>query len=134
MKKYEVEIHFVNGDKVQARVDARNRKDALRRVKETAQYEDFASQCGDVVAEYAEPVYIEPVSNDDFVVTAILNKPWWHMVANMKKGIRVDFKDGMYNETQRIVRFGGEEMSALDEATALREIGDFMYENFKRLI
>ena len=40
----------------------------------------------------------------------------------------------MYNETQRIVRFGGEEMSALDEATALREIGDFMYENFKRLI
>lgn len=134
MKKYEVEIHFVNGDKVQARVDARNRKDALRRVKETEQYKEFASQCGDILtASVEQEEREEKIDTSRFVVSSVHGKQGWYVVADLENRIKVEFKKGHYNDMQKVTCFG-EDADALKEATALREIADYMFNNFKELI
>lgn len=134
MKKYEVEIHFVNGDKAQARVDARNRKDALRRVKETAQYKDFASQCGDILtASVEQEEREETIDTSRFVVSSVNGKEGWYVVADLENRIKVEFKKGHYNDMQKVTCFG-EGTDALKEATALREIGEYMSEHFNELI
>lgn len=134
MKKYEVEIHFVSGDKVQARVDARNRKDALRRLMDSEAFMDFASQCGDILtASVEQEEREETIDTSRFVVSSIHGKDGWYVVADLENRIKVEFKKGHYNDMQKVTCFA-ECADALKEATALREIADYMSVNFKELI
>lgn len=54
MNKYRIEITFVSNDRIEARVDARNKKDALRRLMDSEAFMDFASQCGDILTASVE--------------------------------------------------------------------------------
>lgn len=134
MKRYEVEISFVNGDRVQARTEARNKNDAIRRIKATKQFIEFQAQAGDIVTEYVEEIPIETIDNSRFVVTNVANKEGWYVVADLENRIKVEFKKGHYNDMQKVSYFGKGEIDALQSATALREIGEYMYEFFKELI
>ena len=134
MKKYEVEIHFVNGDKVQARVDARNKKDAVRRLMAAEAFKDFASQCGDILTTSVETEERdETIDESRFVVTSVNGKEGWYVVADLENRIKVEFKKGHYNDMQKVTCFS-EDADALKEATALREISDYLFKNFKELI
>lgn len=52
---------------------------------------------------------------------------------HLENRIKVEFKKGHYNDMQKVTCFG-EGTDALKEATALREIGEFMFNNFKELV
>lgn len=134
MKKYRIEITLVSNDRIEARVDARNKKDALRRLMDSEAFMDFASQCGDILtASVEQEEREETIDTSRFVVSSVNGKEGWYVVADLENRIKVEFKKGHYNDMQKVTCFG-EGTDALKEATALREIGEFMFNNFKELI
>lgn len=134
MKKYRIEITFVSGDRIEARVDARNKNDAMRRLMDAEAFKNFASQCGDILSTSVEQEEIEEtIDTSRFVVTSLNGKEGWYVVADLENRIKVEFKKGHYNDMQKVTCFG-KDADALKEATALREIGDYLFKNFKELI
>lgn len=132
--RYRIEITFVSGDRIEARVEARNKKDAMRRLMDAEAFKNFASQCGDVLTSSIEQEgREESIDESRFVVTSMHGKDGWYVVADLENRIKVEFKKGHYNDMQKVTCFG-ECADALKEATALREIGEFMFNNFKELI
>lgn len=68
-------------------------------------------------------------------MTTICNKQGWYVVADLDNGIKVEWKKGMYNETNRPMPISGEmPTDPMKMATALREIGEYLAKNFKELI
>lgn len=134
MNKYRIEITFVSNDRIEARVDARNKKDALRRLMDSEAFMEFASQCGDILtASVEQEEKEETIDTSRFVVSSVNGKEGWYVVADLENRIKVEFKKGHYNDMQKVTCFG-DSTDALKEATALREIGEFMFNNFKELI
>lgn len=134
MNRYRIEITFVSNDRVEARVDARNKKDALRRLMDSEAFMDFAIQCGDILTSSVEQEEREETIDESrFVVSSVHGKEGWYVVADLENRIKVEFKRGHYNDMQKVTCFG-EDADALTQATALREIGEFMFNNFKELV
>lgn len=134
MKRYQINITLTNGDELNARVIGRNRSDALRRMEKTDAYINFVGN-HDIKTIDIKPIPINPIDNERFAVTTIHNKPGWYVVADLDNRIKIEFKKGRYNETQRILPIGeGKDLSPIQRATALREIGEFMYDNFREII
>lgn len=134
MKRYYINIKFKNGDELQANVTARNQADAIRRLQNTPQFvENFSNVETDKIS--ITPIPIASIDNERFAVTSIQNKPGWYVVVDLDNLLKVEFKKGMYNETNTVSLIGeGKELTPLQQATALREIGEFMFNNFKELI
>lgn len=133
MKRYEIRITFANGDEAQVRVQGRNKSDALHKTKADARFKEFAEGKGSIISEDVTPIPIASIDNTRFCVTSIENKQGWYVVADLENRIKVEFKKGHYNDMQKVTCFG-DSTDALKEATALREIGEFMFNNFKELI
>lgn len=132
MKRYEITIVFKDGTRSENRVTARNRKDAVARLMNNDQFRAFSD--GKAVDSIdVKPIPIEPVDETRFSVRTIRNKSGWYLVEDSKTGIRVEWKRGMYNETNRPLH-PPEELPAIESATALREIGEYLYSNFRDLL
>ncbi len=134
MKRYYINIKFKNGDELQANVTARNQADAIKRLQNTPQFvENFGNL--EIESTSITPIPIASIDNERFAVTNIQNKPGWYVVVDLDNLLKIEFKKGMYNETNTVSYIGeGKELTALQQATALREIGEFMFNNFKELI
>lgn len=134
MKRYKIIITFENGDQIKANVVGRNQSDAVKRLQKTHKYSEMAE--GTAVADMeVTPIPIKPIDNERFAVTNITNKPGWYVVADLDHLIKVEFKKGKFNETQKIFPIGeGKEMDALESATAMREIAEYLITNFKELV
>ncbi len=134
MNRYRIEITFVSNDRVEAMVDARNKKDALRRLMDSEAFMDFASQCGDILtASVEQEEREETIDESRFVVSSVNGKEGWYVVADLENRVKVEFKKGHYNDMQKVTCFS-EDADALTQATALREIGEYIFNNFKELI
>ena len=134
MKRYRINIKLSNGDEVKSTVDARNQADAIKRLEQSPEFARFVGP-NEIVSMEVEPIPIEPIDNERFAVTTIKNKPGWYVVADLDNMLKIEWKKGMYNETQRVLPIGkGKPLDAQQAATAMREIGEFMYNNFKELI
>lgn len=135
MKQYQITIKLKNGDEVNAKVAARNQSDAIKRLQGIPEVADLLN--GQEIEKIdVEPIQIKPIDNERFGVTTIDNKPGWYVIADLDNGIKVEWKKGMYNETNRPLPIGenGMPVDTLKLATALREIGEYLSLNFKELI
>lgn len=131
MKRYKITIIFKDGTRSENRVTARNRKDAVARLMNNEHFRAFSD--GKAVDSIdVKPIPIEPVDDTRFTIRTIRNKSGWYLVEDSKTGIRVEWKRGMYNETNRPLL--AEDLTALEKATALREIGEYLYSNFRGLL
>ena len=135
MKQYKVIIKLTNGDRVEANVTARNQSDAIKRLQETQQFAEFV-EGKTLDGIEVVPVPIQPIDNERFGVTTIDNKPGWYVIADLDNKVKIEWKKGMYNETNRAMPTGDGELpaDALKMATILREIGEYLSLNFKELI
>ena len=134
MKRYRINIKLSNGDEVKSTVEARNQADAIKRLEQTPEFARFVGQ-NEIVSKEVEPIPIEPIDNERFAVTTIDNKPGWYVVADLDNMLKIEWKKGMYNETQRVLPIGkGKPLDAQQGATAMREIADYLIGNFKELI
>lgn len=135
MKQYQITIKLKNGDEMNAKVAARNQSDAIKRLQGIPEVADLLN--GQEIEKIdVEPIQIKPIDNERFGVTTIDNKPGWYVIADLDNGIKVEWKKGMYNETNRPLPIGenGMPVDTLKLATALREIGEYLFVNFKELI
>ena len=134
MKRYKIDIKLSNGDELHTKVTARNQADAIRRLEQTPEVIEFIGD-NKIVTMDVEPIPIEPIDNERFAVTTIDNKPGWYVVADLDNLIRIEWQKGKYNETQRVLPIGkGKPLDAQQEATAMREIADYLIDNFKELM
>lgn len=135
MKTYKINITLTDGREVRSSVVARNQSDALARLQSTPQYIDFlAENDAEVASVDIQPVEIRSVDETRFYVTSIKNKEDWYVVADLENRIKVEFKKGAFNDTQKVRPFGGYQPDALKTATALCEIAEYMQKKFKELI
>lgn len=134
MKRYRINIKLSNGDEVKSTVEARNQADAIKRLEQSPEFARFVGP-NEIVSMEVEPIPIEPIDNERFAVTTIDNKPGWYVVADLDNMLKIEWKKGMYNETQRVLPIGkGKPLDAQQAATAMREIADYLIANFKELI
>lgn len=134
MKTYKINIKLKNGNEIHSSVVARNQADAMRRLEKNPEFVDFIGD-SEISSVSIDPVPIKPLDNERFAVTTIDNKPGWYVIADLDNLLRVEFKKGRYNETNSVSAIGqGKELTALQAATALREIGEYLYNNFKELV
>lgn len=134
MKRYRINIKLSNGDEVKSTVEARNQADAIKRLEQSPEFARFVGP-NEIVSMEVEPIPIVPIDNERFAVTTIDNKPGWYVVADLDNMIKIEWKKGMYNETQRVLPIGkGKPLDAQQGATAMREIADYLIANFKELI
>ena len=140
MKRYEIRINFESGDSVHSRIVARNQSDALKMLQESSQFIQFVNEntVGAIVKVDIQPIESKPITDGRFYLQPCKNKEGWYVVSDLDNRIKVEFKKGRYNETNRVVPFGTDEdfknADALDIATTIREIGDYLFKNFKELI
>lgn len=134
MKRYRINIKLSNGDEVKSTVEARNQADAIKRLEQSPEFARFVGP-NEIVSMEVEPIPIVPIDNERFAVTTIDNKPGWYVVADLDNMIKIEWKKGMYNETQRVLPIGkGKPLDAQQAATAMREIADYLIANFKELL
>jgi hypothetical protein len=132
MKKYSVNVTMADGAKVEANVTARNLSDAIGRLMRNEQYRE-AMDGKKVESIDVTPIPIEPIDETRFAVRTAVNKRGWYVVEDAGTGFRIEWKKGMYNETNRVLP-PEKELEAADAATALREIGEYLHDNFSAII
>ena len=133
---YAVTVVFADGNEVHARVEARDRNEARRRVLENEEYKTFAENCPvvDMTIE-RERKEIMPWNNH-LEVTNVPNKKGWYMAIDLKNNIKLEFKKGDFAK-QNVYPLRGEEFTqvdALNMATAMREIADWLQVFFPELV
>lgn len=134
MKRYKIEIKLTDGRNITANVVGRNQADAIGRLEKTPQFLNYVGK-SEIDKIDIDPIPIEPIDNRRFSVTTIDNKPGWYIVVDLDHMLKIEFKKGMYNETQRIVPFDrGRQPEALEIATVLREAGEFLHQFFEELL
>lgn len=136
MKRYKVNIKLTDGRKVYSSIVARNQADALRRLGRSPKFVEFFYESpADIASVDIQPTENEAVDGNRFVVSAVENKPGWYVIADLDNRIKIEFKKGRYNDTQKVSFIGdAQPPDELRLATALREIGEHLFDKFKELI
>lgn len=127
MNQYKVIITFNDGDQIQSKVAAWNQSDALQRIMTNEQAIDFIASHADVknvditfIGEY------EDVPNDPnrFVLTPSQERNGWIVAADRKTNMVFIFMEGVFPDSVEYKPL--EDMTPLDAATAVRELGDWL--------
>ena len=129
MKRYQLTISLKDGNEIRARVSARNKADALRRLFATT-----GTTKADIAECAIEPIPIETPDSTRFSVAAVPNKQGWYVCADLDNRVKVEWKKGHYNCIQNVSLIDGHTGDELTTATALREIGDYLRAKIKELL
>lgn len=127
MNQYKVIITFNDGDQIQSKVAAWNQSDAIARLMANEQVLEFAGQHDDV--KNVDIVYIgeyKDVRDDPqrFVLTPSQGREGWLVAADRKTNMVFMFMEGAFTESVEYKPL--DDMTPLDAATAMRELGDWL--------
>jgi hypothetical protein len=126
MNRYLFTITLTDGRRVEARAVGETSRQALEALKANKQFPDYI---GDSSIDSVNGTFegeVKPVSEDCCVLQESREKPDHYVVTHFATKIVVLFAKGGYNETARVVPLKDEPGRPLEEATALREIGEFL--------
>lgn len=132
MKRYSIKAVLSDGLGIDAKVIARSKRDAIGRLMNTDKFRE-ATEGRKVESIEIKPIPIEPIDNTRYSVRTISNKRGWYIVEDAGTGFRIEWKKGKYDETNRVIP-PSEVKDAAAAATILREIGEYLYGNFKELV
>lgn len=126
MNQYKVIITFNDGDQIQSKVAAWNQSDALQRIMTNEQAIDFIASHQDVknvdityIGEYKDV----PDDPQRFVLSPS-ERDGWLVAADRKTNMVFIFMEGVFPDSVEYKPL--EDMSPLDCATAVRELGDWL--------
>ena len=126
MNRYLFTITLTDGRRVEARAIGETSRQALEALKANKQFQDYV---GDSSIDSVNATFdgeVKPVTKDCCVLQESREKPNHYVVTHLATKIVVIFAKGGYNETARVVPLKDEPGRPLEEATALREIGEFL--------
>lgn len=132
MKRYRIITKLADGSEIDEKVTARNKNDAVSRLMNNKDFRE-ATEGKKVESFEIKPIPIEPIDEKRYTIRTASNKPGWYVVEDSGTGIRVEWKKKLYNITNRVLP-PKKELEPADTATALREIGEYLYENFNEII
>lgn len=127
MNQYKVRIILSNNEEVDAKVAANSEEQAVKRLVNTEQFKQFAgnAKVKDVLITLLGE-YKEVENTARFVFGESKEKPNWFVVTDTTSMFVVRFEKGKYNETAVITPLNDNIKSALEAATVLREIGEYL--------
>ena len=127
MNQYKVIITFNDGDQIQSKVAAWNQSDALQRIMTNEQAVEFIASHDDVksvdisyIGEYKDV----PDDPQRFVLSPSQERDGWLVAADRKTNMVFFFMEGVFPDSVEYKPL--EDMSPLDSATAVRELGDWL--------
>lgn len=127
MNQYRVIIKLSNEEEIDAKVAAESEEHAVKRLVDTPQFRQFVGTSKiretsiTLLGEYKE------VDNTArFVFGESKEKTNWFVVTDTVEMFVVRFEKGRYNETAIITPLNDNISSALQSATSLREIGEYL--------
>ena len=128
MKRFEVKIKFVGGDELHARVVAKDQSAAMKRIVDDGRIMEKVAEFGEIstidiqgLGDYV-PVTDDP---DRFVLQPSSEDGWW-VATDKTNGIVVRFQEGLFNQTAKVTMLDDDVPSAIDSATALRELSEWL--------
>ena len=128
MKQYKVVIVFNDGDEINAKVAAWNQTDALQRIMSNKQATEFITSHDDVknvditcLGEYKKDIPDDP---QRFVLSPSQEREGWVVAADRKTNMVFIFMEGVFPDSVEYKPL--EDMTPLDCATAVRELGDWL--------
>jgi len=127
MKQFKVIITFNDGDQIQSKVAAWNQSDALQRIMTNEQAIEFIASHDDVknvdityIGEYKDV----PDDPQRFVLAPSEEREGWIVAADRKTNMVFIFMEGVFPDSVEYKPL--EDMTPLDAATAVRELGDWL--------
>lgn len=136
MPRYKITITMSGGDELRANVNAHWDEGAMRKLRATEQYQNWmADHFGESVTDTKiEKVEFKPRTSR-IVVSNAPDKAGWYQVEHSDPRIKVEFRKGRFNETQKVwVGDSTTTEDPLEYATALREIADWLQAYFPELV
>lgn len=124
--RYKVVVHLSNGDEVQAKVTASTEADALQRVKDTAQFQNFSKTSFVTSYEVEEMQDVTEISIQDRYILQPSQEKGWYIVTDKENLFSIRFQEHHYNETAQVKPIKELPVDALKIATLLREIGEWL--------
>lgn len=128
MNQYRVKIKLSNEKEVDAKITAESEKHAIKRLVNTPQFRQLVGTSKiretsiTLLGEYKE------VDNTArFIFGESKEKPNWFVVTDTTEMFVARFEKGKYNETVTITPLNDNVSSALQSATSLREIGEYLF-------
>lgn len=127
MKQFKVIITFNDGDQIQSKVAAWNQSDALQRIMTNEQAIEFIASHADVknvdityIGEYKDV----PDDPQRFVLAPSEEREGWIVAADRKTNMVFIFMEGVFPDSVEYKPL--EDMTPLDAAAAVRELGDWL--------
>ena len=126
MKQYQVIITFNDGDQIQSKVAAWNQTDALQRIMSNKQATEFITSHDDVknVDITCLGEYKDIPDDPQRFFFASQEREGWVVAADRKTNMVFIFMEGAFRESVEYKPL--EDMTPLDCATAVRELGDWL--------
>ena len=133
MKRFLIKIILLNGYLANIRVTAEDGDAAIRRIENQPEFLDFID--GSEISKIeVEEIPLVPISPDNYLLQPSATKGWW-VVTDIKRNIVVKFQQGKFNDSQQnTILFDDATMNELEYATAMREIGEYLFQYHKNLL
>lgn len=139
MKKYKIIVKLVNGDELRARSLGKDQEEALATLMRDERFLEFVGVGEDVeisivsVDILPEGENKEVEDNGRFVLQPCEEPGWW-IVTGMETMVCIRFKEKDFEHTHKITSIEEERCDALDTATSLRMLSEYLHRFHKELL
>ena len=133
MQQYHFNIMLSNGNEVSAFVAASDEESALHRLKETDKFINFVGDNTIIKITCIEQKNTN-LNTSQFLLQKSKDNGYW-VITDTIRNIVVKFKEHEFNNTQKCTYlYDTKRINALDFASALREIGEYLMLNYSNII
>lgn len=129
MNRFRVVIILNSGNIVDAKVTARDKNEAIKRLQSQSEVADFIGESRVILID-ARKIENEKSDNTRFLLQES-EKENHFVCADILNNTVVVFEKNRFNESQQVTFLNDVELSAGTLATILREMGDWLAENHK---
>ena len=134
MRRYHIKIYLSDQSVIDARAEADSIEDAVDKIMLTDQAKEFLGDNEIESVQLIETEEIGPVNPKRFLLQESSDPGYW-VVTDQQNGLVCKFLERNFNKTQKTTDINDNPITdPLTLATALREIGDFLYSKHPELI
>lgn len=130
---YLVTIKLNNGDEINARAVGEDTSDALVRLLSVEQVTDFVNEGKGISSLELKENFAKDVEPQYKLEKSKFARTGW-VLTDLSNMIVLRWIEGHFNESVKITSLTDEEVEPLKRATALRQAGDWLFNNHKELI
>lgn len=135
MNRYSVIIHLSDGSRVDAKAVGENQADAIEMVKNSQHVISFIGDREITKVDISFLEKVTDVSEENYILQKSTIRDNWYVVTDKINNVVIQFERGKYNTTSKVTPLDDTtNISAIDMATIIREIGEYIYKYHKDLL